>query len=61
MISKSIITRMRQSLLQTQTLFAGAVVAMTVVGAVGFLMERFFLRTFAGKPLPRPSLVLSAP
>lgn len=43
---------------QTQNLFVAALVAVVVVGAVGFLMERFFLRTFAGKPLPQMMMTM---
>jgi branched-chain amino acid transport system permease protein len=43
---------------QTQSLFAAAVAAVVVVGVVGFLMERLFLRTFAGKPLPQMMMTM---
>ena len=43
---------------QTQSLFVAAVAAMLVVGALGFLMERLFLRKFAGKPLPQMMMTM---
>ena len=43
---------------QTQSLLVAAAAAMIVVGAVGFLMERLFLRRFAGKPLPQMMMTM---
>jgi branched-chain amino acid transport system permease protein len=43
---------------QTQSLLAAAAAAMIAVGAVGFLMERLFLRRFAGKPLPQMMMTM---
>jgi branched-chain amino acid transport system permease protein len=42
----------------TQSLFAAAVAAMLVVGLLGFLMERLFLRRFAGKALPQMMMTM---
>jgi branched-chain amino acid transport system permease protein len=43
---------------QTQSLLVAAVAAVVVVGAVGFAMERLFLRRFAGKPLPQMMMTM---
>ena len=43
---------------QTQSLVAAAIGAVVVVGICGFLMERLFLRTFAGKPLPQMMMTM---
>lgn len=43
---------------QTQSLVVAAIAAVVVVGALGFLMERVFLRRFAGKPLPQMMMTM---
>jgi branched-chain amino acid transport system permease protein len=43
---------------QTQSLVVAAAAAVVVVGIVGFLMERLFLRRFAGKPLPQMMMTM---
>jgi branched-chain amino acid transport system permease protein len=43
---------------RTQSLFLASVVAVLVVGAIGFAMERLFLRRFAGKPLPQMMMTM---
>jgi branched-chain amino acid transport system permease protein len=43
---------------QTESLFIAALAAIVIVGAVGFAMERFFLRRFAGKPLPQMMMTM---
>jgi branched-chain amino acid transport system permease protein len=43
---------------QTQSLAVAAVAAVLVVGAIGFAMERLFLRRFAGRPLPQMMMTM---
>jgi branched-chain amino acid transport system permease protein len=43
---------------RTQSLVLGAVVAVVVVGAVGFVMQRFFLRRFAAEPLAQMMMTM---
>ncbi len=43
---------------QTQSLVVAALAAVVVVGVLGFLMERLFLRRFAGKPLPQMMMTM---
>ena len=43
---------------QTQSLIVAALAAALVVAAVGFAMERLFLRRFAGKPLPQMMMTM---
>ncbi len=45
-------------ILRTQSLLLGALVAMLVVGAVGFVMQRVFLRRFAGDPLAQMMMTM---
>ena len=45
-------------ILRTQSLLLGAVVAMLVVGAVGFVMQRFFLRRFGSDPLAQMMMTM---
>src|SRR5687768_3665452 len=40
-------------ILRTQSLLLGALVAILVVAGIGFIMQRVFLRRFAGDPLPQ--------
>ena len=44
--------------LRTGSLLLGAVVAMVVVGVVGFLMQRFFLRRFGSDPLAQMMMTM---
>jgi branched-chain amino acid transport system permease protein len=44
--------------LRTGSLLAGAVVAVLVVGAVGFVMQRVFLRRFGADPLPQMMMTM---
>jgi branched-chain amino acid transport system permease protein len=43
---------------QTQSLVVAALGAVVVVAVIGFAMERFFLRRFAGKPLPQMMMTM---
>jgi branched-chain amino acid transport system permease protein len=43
---------------QTRSLFLGALSAVLVVAAVGFGVERLFLRRFAGQPLPQMMMTM---
>ena len=43
---------------RTHSLLAGSVAAMLVVGALGFVMQRFFLRRFASQPLPEMMMTM---
>jgi branched-chain amino acid transport system permease protein len=43
---------------QTQSLVLGAVVAIVVVGAIGFVVQRFFLRRFASQPLTQMMMTM---
>lgn len=43
---------------RTHSLVAGAIAAMLVVGVVGFVIQRFFLRRFAGQPLPEMMMTM---
>jgi branched-chain amino acid transport system permease protein len=43
---------------RTQSLFAGGIAAVAAVGVVGFLVERLFLRRFAGRPLAQMMLTM---
>ena len=43
---------------RTQSLLAGAVVAMLVVATVGFVMQRVFLRRFANEPLTQMMMTM---
>src|SRR6266700_7613513 len=43
---------------RTHSLMAGALAAMLVVGIVGFVMQRFFLRRFASQPLPEMMMTM---
>src|ERR1700681_1700053 len=43
---------------RTHSLFAGSIAAMLVVGALGFVMQRFFLRRFASRPLPEMMMTM---
>ncbi len=45
-------------ILRTGSLLLGAVVAMLVVGAVGFVMQRVFLRRFGTDPLPQMMMTM---
>jgi branched-chain amino acid transport system permease protein len=44
--------------LRTGSLLAGALVALLVVGAVGFVMQRLFLRRFGADPLPQMMMTM---
>ena len=44
--------------LRTQSLLWGAVVAIVVVGAIGFVMQRYFLRRFAADPLAQMMMTM---
>jgi branched-chain amino acid transport system permease protein len=50
-VAFSVVTR-------THSLLAGALAAMLVVGAIGFVMQRFFLRRFASQPLPEMMMTM---
>src|SRR4051812_21211809 len=50
-VAYSVVTR-------THSLFAGAMAAMIVVGALGFVMQRFFLRRFAAQALPEMMMTM---
>jgi branched-chain amino acid transport system permease protein len=43
---------------RTQSLLAASLAAMLVVGALGFAMQRFFLRRFASQPLPEMMMTM---
>jgi branched-chain amino acid transport system permease protein len=43
---------------RTQSLLLGTAVAVTVVAAVGYLMQRFFLRRFASQPLAQMMMTM---
>ena len=43
---------------RTQSLLAGAVAAMLVVAAIGFVMQRVFLRKFANEPLAQMMMTM---
>jgi branched-chain amino acid transport system permease protein len=43
---------------RTQSLLLGALAAMLVVGAIGFAMQRLFLRRFASQPLPEMMMTM---
>src|SRR4026208_307783 len=43
---------------RTSSLLAGTLVAVLVVAAVGFLMQRFFLRRFAAQPLAQMMMTM---
>jgi branched-chain amino acid transport system permease protein len=43
---------------RTHSLLAAALAAMLVVGALGFVMQRFFLRRFASQPLPEMMMTM---
>ena len=43
---------------RTHSLLAGSIAAMLVVGALGFVMQRFFLRRFASQPLPEMMMTM---
>jgi branched-chain amino acid transport system permease protein len=45
-------------ILRTQSLLLGALVAILVVAGVGFIMQRVFLRRFAGDPLPQMMMTM---
>ena len=45
-------------ILRTHSLLLGALVAVTVVGAAGFVMQRFFLRRFGADPLPQMMMTM---
>jgi len=44
--------------LRTGSLIAGALVAVVVVGVVGFVMQRVFLRRFGAEPLPQMMMTM---
>jgi branched-chain amino acid transport system permease protein len=44
--------------LRTQSLLLGAVVAIVVVGTIGFVMQRYFLRRFAADPLAQMMMTM---
>src|SRR3954451_25443543 len=43
---------------RTHSLMGGALAAMLVVGILGFVMQRFFLRRFAAQPLPEMMMTM---
>src|SRR4051812_17000017 len=43
---------------RTHSLMAGALAAMLVVGVLGFVMQRFFLRRLASQPLPEMMMTM---
>src|SRR5262249_12898722 len=43
---------------RTSSLFAGAIAAVLAVGAIGVVVERLFLRRFAGRPLAQMMLTM---
>ena len=43
---------------RTDSLLAGALAAMLVVGGIGFAMQRLFLRRFASQPLPEMMMTM---
>jgi branched-chain amino acid transport system permease protein len=43
---------------RAHSLLLGALAAMLVVGAIGFAMQRFFLRRFASQPLPEMMMTM---
>src|SRR3989304_883834 len=43
---------------RTQSLLAGSLAAMLVVGGIGFGMQRLFLRRFASQPLPEMMMTM---
>jgi branched-chain amino acid transport system permease protein len=45
-------------ILRTQSLLLGAIVAILVVAAVGFVMQRFFLRRFGSDPLAQMMMTM---
>ena len=45
-------------ILQTGSLLLGALAAMLVVGSLGFVMQRFFLRRFGSDPLPQMMMTM---
>jgi branched-chain amino acid transport system permease protein len=45
-------------ILRTQSLFLGAIAAIAVVSAIGFIMQRFFLRRFGNEPLPQMMMTM---
>ena len=45
-------------ILRTGSLLLGALAAMVVVGALGFVMQRFFLRRFGADPLPQMMMTM---
>jgi branched-chain amino acid transport system permease protein len=45
-------------ILRTQSLLLGAVAAILVVSALGFIMQRFFLRRFGHDPLPQMMMTM---
>ena len=50
-VAFSVVTR-------THSLLLGSLAAMLVVGGIGFAMQRFFLRRFAGQPLPEMMMTM---
>ena len=45
-------------ILRTGSLLLGALIAVAAVAAVGFVMQRFFLRRFGGDPLPQMMMTM---
>ena len=45
-------------ILRTGSLLAGTAAAVVVVGAIGFVMQRFFLRRFGADPLPQMMMTM---
>jgi branched-chain amino acid transport system permease protein len=45
-------------ILRTQSLLLGAIAAIAVVAALGFVMQRFFLRRFGNDPLPQMMMTM---
>ena len=45
-------------ILRTQSLVLGTIAAIVAVGAIGFVMQRVFLRRFAGDPLPQMMMTM---
>ena len=45
-------------ILRTGSLLLGALAAIVVVGLVGFVMQRFFLRRFGSNPLPQMMMTM---
>jgi branched-chain amino acid transport system permease protein len=50
-VAYSIVTR-------THSMLLGALAAMVVVGGIGFIMQRYFLRRFASQPLPEMMMTM---